>query len=91
MWRLLVRVQLEQFYKDGDNMAAIEEKMRQDKLMQERLDIDLEKKRKAKRDKKLENDIIYYLTQQVSERCAMAILNKARVHIKLRMDSEDNG
>lgn len=91
MWRLLVRVQLEQFYKDGDNMAAIEQKMRQDKLMQERLDMDLEKKRKAKRDKKLENDIIYYLTQQVSERCAMAILNKARVHIKLRMDSEDNG
>lgn len=91
MWRLLVRVQLEQFYKDGDNMAAIEQKMRQDKLMQERIDIDLEKKRKAKRDKKLENDIIYYLTQQVSERCAMAILNKARVHIKLRMDSDDNG
>ena len=91
MWRLLVRVQLEQFYKDGDNMAAIEQKMRQDKLMQERLDMDLEKKRKAKRDKKLENDIIYYLTQQVSERCAMAILNKARVHIKLRMGSDDNG
>lgn len=91
MWRLLVRVQLEQFYKDGDNMAAIEQKMRQDKLMQERLDMDLEKKRKAKRDKKLENDIVYYLTQQVSGRCAMAILNKARVHIKLRMDSDDNG
>ena len=71
-------------------MAAIEQKMRQDKLMQERIDIDLEKKRKAKRDKKLENDIIYFLTQQVSPRCAMAILNKARVHIKLRMDSEDN-
>ena len=70
-------------------MAAIEQKMRQDKLMQERIDIDLEKKRKAKRDKKLENDIIYFLTQQVSPRCTMAILNKARVHIKLRMDSED--
>lgn len=70
-------------------MAAIEQKMRQDKLMQERIDIDLEKKRKAKRDKKLENDIIYFLTKQVSPRCAMAILNKARVHIKLRMDSDD--
>lgn len=71
-------------------MAAIEQKMRQDKIIENRLDIDLEKKRKAKRDKRLENAVIFYLTQQVSPRCAMAILNKARVHIKLKMDSDDN-
>lgn len=77
-------------YIGSDNMAAIDRKIKQDKLMDKRLDLDLEKKRKAKRDKQLENAIIFYLTQQVSARCAMAILNKARVHIKLKMDSDDN-
>lgn len=71
-------------------MPAIERKMRQDNEMTGKLNIELKIKKEREQEAKLMHEVIYFLLEQVSTQKAMAILNKARVEIKLNMDRDNN-
>lgn len=71
-------------------MPAIERKMRQDNEMTGKLNIELKIKKEREQEAKLMHEVIYFLLEQVSTHKAMAILNKARVEIKLNMGRGNN-